>query len=185
MRKFLLIASLICSAVLIWAVFALALGGWLPSEYVRGLLPGLELPRSTSELGESMTIVEGMFSSLAVVFALIAVLLQGEELRKATDAQTTQANALVAQQEQQASSVALSACAIKLQFLLAERDRLEQDIQTLKSDAQGLDGAAAARKWDLIKNLNRRQLGYRRQAERISALMEAHLPDGYRTDDGA
>ncbi|WP_415878129.1 hypothetical protein [Methylomonas sp. TEB] len=80
----------------------LLLGSWLLLSYV---LFGqvhiswlkLALPKTTAEFGDSIGILNGLFSALAVVLALVAVLLQGKELRASTEAQNEQANALRAQ----------------------------------------------------------------------------------------
>lgn len=90
-------------------VFILSLGvfgAWILLSYV--LLGGIDapwlkltLPKSTSEFGDSVGILNGLFSALAVVLALVAVLLQGKELKESTKAQNEQADALKAQLEYQ------------------------------------------------------------------------------------
>lgn len=90
-------------------VFILAItvfGAWVSLSYflLGGVsIPWLELtlPKSTSEFGDSVGILNGLFSALAVVLALVAVLLQGRELKESTKAQSEQANALKAQLKQQ------------------------------------------------------------------------------------
>lgn len=61
----------------------------------------LTLPTTTAEFGDSIGILNGLFSSIAVLLALVAVLLQSKELKAATDAQNDQAKALQAQVESQ------------------------------------------------------------------------------------
>jgi hypothetical protein len=61
----------------------------------------LSLPKTTSEFGDSVGILNGLFSAFAVVLALVAVLLQGRELKASTKAQNEQADALKAQLENQ------------------------------------------------------------------------------------
>ena len=56
----------------------------------------LSLPKTTSEFGDSVGILNGLFSAFAVVLALVAVLLQGRELKASTKAQNEQADALKA-----------------------------------------------------------------------------------------
>lgn len=81
-------------------------GTWVSLSYflLGGVsIPWLELtlPKSTSEFGDSVGILNGLFSALAVVLAQVAVLLQGRELKESTKAQSEQANALKAQLKQQ------------------------------------------------------------------------------------
>lgn len=54
----------------------------------------LGLPTNTAEFGDSTNVLNGLFSSFAVVLALVAVLLQGRELKESTKAQNEQAEAL-------------------------------------------------------------------------------------------
>ena len=59
-------------------------------------IPGihLALPVTTTDFSESTGFLNGLFSSFAVVLALVAVLLQGRELKESTAAQNEQAAAL-------------------------------------------------------------------------------------------
>ncbi len=74
-----------------------ALTGYIPDAYLPDAIAGLEKPRSTSELGGALGIIDGIFSSIAITLGLIAILyqgrelrLQGEELASATEAQNLQ-----------------------------------------------------------------------------------------------
>src|SRR5690606_37738117 len=62
---------------------------------------GLNAPASVSELGESIGILNGLFSAIAVILGLVAVLLQGHELRLATKAQNDQVHVLEEQVKNQ------------------------------------------------------------------------------------
>lgn len=86
----------------------LFVGLWIASVYV--LLGAewsnffdLEYPASTSDLGESLGVLNGLLSSIAIVLALLAVLIQSKELKDSTKAQNQQAEALKKQLEQQQS----------------------------------------------------------------------------------
>lgn len=86
----------------------LFVGLWTGSVYV--LLGGewanfssLEYPSSTSDLGESLGLLNGLLSSIAIVLALLAVLIQSKELKDSTRAQNEQAESLKKQLEQQQS----------------------------------------------------------------------------------
>lgn len=61
----------------------------------------LSLPSTTEAFSTSTSILDGVFSSVAVVLALVAVLLQGRELRESTAAQREQADVLKKQLDHQ------------------------------------------------------------------------------------
>jgi hypothetical protein len=75
-----------------WALLSYVLLGGIDASWLK-----LSLPKSTSEFGDSIGILNGLFSALAVVLALIAVLLQGKELKESTKAQNEQTDALKTQ----------------------------------------------------------------------------------------
>lgn len=86
----------------------LFVGLWIASVYV--LLgsdwtnfSSLTYPTSTSDLGESLGLLNGLLSSIAIVLALLAVLIQSKELKDSTRAQNEQAESLDKQLEQQQS----------------------------------------------------------------------------------
>ena len=101
-----------------WVILA----GFLLGEFqIKGI--ELTLPKSTSDFSTSTGILNGLFSSFAVLLALIAVLLQGRELRASNIAQNEQAISLRMQVEQQSE-------AVKAQLLNAEMvaDQLKQQL---------------------------------------------------------
>lgn len=83
---------------------------WLPTSF-----SALARPTSIADLGQSFSLFDGLFSSLALVLGLTAVLIQ---IR------------------QQADSNVIGAFSARQQFLLAECDRLEQQIQSLKNSGK-------------------------------------------------
>lgn len=103
---------LILIAVAAWAAFtAILLGvyspGWLPKSFT-----GLQLPKSAADLGQALGVVDGLISSIALVLGLLAIFFQTR---------------------QQADSNIIGGLSARLQFLQSECDRLESDIQRLKS----------------------------------------------------
>jgi hypothetical protein len=105
------IIVLIIGATGLWIAFAAVLIGnvpsWLPTSF-----SALARPTSFADLGQSFSLFDGLFSSLALVLGLTAVLIQ---IR------------------QQADSNVIGAFSARQQFLIAECDRLEQQIQSLKN----------------------------------------------------
>jgi hypothetical protein len=99
-------------AVALWLVFAIVLLGgyrpdWLPVQFLK-----LDLPKTTADLGQSFSFLDGLLSSLALMLGLYAIVIQ---IR------------------QQFVSNAIGAYSVRLQFLLTECDRLESQIQRLKA----------------------------------------------------
>ena len=102
---------LVAVSVSLWVAFsAFLLGkyspGWLPSAFAN-----LSLPKTSADFGQSFSALEGLLSSLALALGLLAVLIQVR---------------------QTADSNIIGAFAARQQFLLADCDRLEQHIQSLK-----------------------------------------------------
>ena len=103
---------LIATAVVAWLGFVAILLGlyaptWMPAAFAH-----IQLPKTAADLGQSMTLIEGLTSSIALVLGLLAVLTQ---------------------MRQQADSNIIGAFGTRQQFLLAECDRLESQIQSLKT----------------------------------------------------
>lgn len=72
--------------------------GLISNEWLPEALLQLELPNSFAGVGEAMTTLDGLFSSIAIVLGLIAILFQEKELKASTDAQALQAKALTQHQ---------------------------------------------------------------------------------------
>ena len=110
MKKLLLLAALI--ALTLWTAFAAFLigaadPGWMPDK-----LSALSKPTSLSDFGQAFTALDGLVSSFALLLGLIAVVMQTR---------------------QSADSNVIGAFTARLQYLLAEAARLEQQIQSLKA----------------------------------------------------
>ena len=103
-------------ALVVWIGFTLILAGVISIEFFH-----IELPKNTAEFGDSMGLINGLFSSFAVILALVTVLFQGKELRESTLAQEAQAQALRHQIEQQQKLVTA-----QLQQSKAISEQLEQ-----------------------------------------------------------
>ena len=102
--------------IFLWGYFLLMVTQYIPINIFT-----LALPKSTAELGDSMGILNGLFSSFAIILALITVLFQSKELRDSTVAQTEQAYALNQQLEHQQKMLS-----IQLQQSTAIVQQLEQ-----------------------------------------------------------
>jgi opacity protein-like surface antigen len=116
MKKLLLLAALI--ALTLWTAFAAFLvgavdPGWLPDK-----LSDLSRPTSLSDFGQAFTALDGLVSSFALLLGLIAVVMQ---IRQSAD------------------SNVIGAFTARLQYLLTEAARLEQQIQALKARRGGFE----------------------------------------------
>ena len=116
MKKLLLLAALI--AVALWTAFASFLVGAVDPGWLPDGLSGLSRPTSLSDFGQAFTALDGLVSSFALLLGLIAVVMQTR---------------------QSADSNVIGAFTARLQYLLAEAARLEQQIQSLKTRRGGFD----------------------------------------------
>ncbi len=116
MKKLLLLAALI--AVALWTAFASFLVGAVDPGWLPDGLSGLSRPTSLSDFGQAFTALDGLVSSFALLLGLIAVVMQTR---------------------QSADSNVIGAFTARLQYLLAEAARLEQQIQALKARRGGFD----------------------------------------------
>ncbi len=166
------LAALVFMWLLLAAYFAgVYQPGWLPHA-----IRALKLPTTTADLGQSFAVLDGLLSSVAIVLGLIAILLQGRELKMSTAAQTVQAAAIAKQIEQQSHSNQLGAFAARLQFLLTEADRLESQISDLRDQVENeRDVTAKENKWNIIKNSRALQVDYRKQAKDIDKTIQQLL----------
>jgi hypothetical protein len=113
MKKLLILALVI--ATLIWLAFAAILLGayqpaWLPTSFL-----SLAKPSSLADFGQAFSALDGLISSFALMLGLIAVVIQAK---------------------QSADSNVIGAFSARLQYLLADSDRLEQQIQALKGSVK-------------------------------------------------
>ncbi|MDY0300863.1 MAG: hypothetical protein RBQ99_04660 [Trichlorobacter sp.] len=109
MKKILITALLV--ATVLWALYALVLLGILRPAILPPAFLALTLPTTVAEFGQAFSALEGLISSLALMLGLIAVVIQSKH-----SADANLIGALTARQ----------------QFLVADCDRLENDIQRLK-----------------------------------------------------
>ena len=110
MKKLLLLAALM--AVALWTAFAAFLVGAVDPQWLPNGLSSLSRPTSLSDFGQAFTALDGLVSSFALLLGLIAVVMQTR---------------------QSADSNVIGAFTARLQYLLAEAARLEQQIQSLKA----------------------------------------------------
>lgn len=147
----------------VWLAFNLYLLGYISID---GFESNLTLPKNTAELGDSLGVLNGLLSAIAVIFALIAILLQGKELKESTKAQNLQAKALTDQLKQQAISHRLNVLAIRLQYLRSEIDRMQQIIKSVDGDK---DQAK------LFNNCVLKKKRYLDESEKINREMESSM----------
>lgn len=96
MRAIVILSSIVFLGLWTGSVYFLLGGDW--SNFF-----SLEYPGSTSDLGESLGLLNGLLSSIAIVLALLAVLIQSKELKDSTKAQNEQVESLNKQLEHQQS----------------------------------------------------------------------------------
>lgn len=154
-----LVLFLLFIMVGLWAFLNIHLLGIGSIESIYPAIMSLDLPSNTAELGDSLGILNGLFSSLTIVLALVTVLLQGRELKESTGAQNQQAMALLEQLEQQNISNKLNVLSIRLQFLINEIDRLQGILDKIDGNFE---------KEELFSNCNKKKKGYQKDAEEIN-----------------
>lgn len=151
-----------------------------------GLLPlpekmqALSLPATLGELGDALAITDGLFTTIAISLGLIAILLQGRELKASTDANAEQAKALWFQMKQTQEANRLNAMTARLQFLTSDNERLERQVESLDKQILALgdksadvDGGIKRKElWDILKASNERRRRQVEQGREISAELE-------------
>jgi hypothetical protein len=157
--------------VLLWIISIALFSGMLAPAWLPEALLKLTVSSSFEGLGNAMATLDGLFSSIAIVLGLVAILFQGKELKASTDAQTLQAEALTKQLAQQEESNRLGAFSARLQFLSAEIEHMENKIADMVDRANALtekgDTQKAAELWEIIKPTRDKQKRYRAQASDI------------------
>jgi len=179
------VSLILLAFVGLWLGLMAFLTGSMPMTWLPAGFGGLELPKTTDALGNSLTILDGLFTSIAIVLGLVAILFQGKELKASTDAQTLQAVALSKQIEQQEASNQLGAYSARLQFLSSEIEHMENRIpemvnkaETMKQNAQPEE---VTKQWDLIKNTRAKIERFRKQANEIDGQIQSLLTVTKRT----
>ncbi len=154
-----------------WLTLIAFLTGLLSLNWLPTSIHQLGLPTTTEALGNSLTILDGLFTSIAIVLGLIAILFQGKELKASTEAQTLQAKALSEQIKQQEASNHLGAYSARLQYLSAEIEHMENKISkmVLQADTfkQNNQPKKADEQWQLITNTRSKIERFRNQATHI------------------
>lgn len=113
MKKFVFFALVV--AISVWLAFSAVLLGayqpeWLPTSFL-----GLAKPNSLADFGQAYSALDGFLSSFALMLGLTAIWIQA---RQSADANV------------------IGAFSARLQYLLADNDRLEQQIQALKASGK-------------------------------------------------
>lgn len=137
-------------AVLLWFVFATVLlgyaPGWLPERFAR-----LERPSSLADFGQAFTLFDGLISSLALMLAIVAVLIQVK--------QNTDANVI-------------GALTARLQFLLADYERLDRQIGEYIAKHSGQDSYQPALVENMVKKCRARLEESQTIDEKLRRLLE-------------
>lgn len=165
--------------VFLWLLSIALFSGLISNEWLPEALLRLELPNSFAGVGEAMTTLDGLFSSIAIVLGLIAILFQGKELKASTDAQALQAKALTQQIAQQESANLLGAYSARLSYLSAEIELMENKIEGMvalaKNPTPSMDSKKVTELWEIIKHSRNKQQRYRQETveidERIQGLL--------------
>ncbi len=145
-------------------------------DYLPKAITNLALPKSTTELGDSLAILDGLFSSIAIVLGLVAIIFQSQELKESTKAQSQQAEALAIQMYQQSEANKLAAYTARLQFLIGEMDRLGSDINRLMQELRTMpESDAKQEKNNILNNTVEKRRKYRAEAEKIDELLSRRL----------
>jgi len=161
----------------LWVILGAYLTNALPiADYLPKFITNLTLPKSTAGLGDSLAILDGIFSSIAIVLGLVAIIFQSKELKESVKAQAEQATFLSIQMQQQEESNKLSAFTARLQFLLGEIDRLGSDIERLIETLNRIPNSQnKIEKQKILKNTIEKRKFYRREADKINEILSKQL----------
>lgn len=167
--------------VALWLVAIALFAGMIPVDWLPDSLAKLGTSSSFEGLGDAMATLDGLFSSIAILLGLVAILLQGRELQASTQAQTEQSEALSRQILQQEDSNRLGAYSARLQFLSAEIEHLESRIPGMIEKANGYKQTQEQDKadelWDIIKNTRGKIERYRKEAGHIDEKIKSLLSE--------
>lgn len=141
-------------------------GNFCRFKYFSGNSASYKLPSSTAEFGDSLGVLNSLFSSLAVILALAAVIMQGKELKESTAVQNHQTKALIEQLSQQTTSNRINTLSIRLQYLMSETERLQLIMAKIAGDFD---------KEELFNNCNRKKKRLQSEAEEIDSEMKSLL----------
>ena len=160
----------------LWCLLTLYLLGHISTDYI-----ALELPKTMAELGDSVGLLNGILSSAAVVLALVAVLLQGKELKKSTEAQNEQAsalknqidgqqqalNALTNQLKEQQKANQITALQAQQNYHLAELSRMDKVLDSMSQSKKRDD--------ELFNNSFNKKNRHKNELENISKKIDGIL----------
>lgn len=176
-----------------WLGALALLAGYIPIEVLPSFFAKIELPKNFALLGEAMGVLDGLFSSIAILLGLVAILLQGKELKNSTQAQTEQARELKISTQAQAEQAKaltkqiskqeefnkLAAYSARLKFLTAEINYLDTKVNEMEIDANKQKAAGkdedANKTWTILRNTRAKQQRYREQAEQTDKLIQEIL----------
>ena len=132
------------------------------TDYFHQFFSALKLPDSTATLGDSLGVFDGLLSSVAVLLALLAVVLQGRALQQ--------------QNLQHERALKVSAISTKLQFLNAEVVRLGVQADSLEIQIERLEeGEKKADRFKILRNTRNKQIRLREESEQVNDQLTALL----------
>jgi hypothetical protein len=146
----------------LWGFSLAVFSGSTLTESFNQFFPTLKLPDSTATLGDSLGVFDGLLSSVAVLLALLAVVLQGRALQQ--------------QNLQHERALKVSAISTKLQFLNAEVVRLGVQADSLEIQIERLqDGEKKTDLFKILRNSRNKQIRLREESEQANDQLTALL----------
>lgn len=157
--------------IFLWLIAIALFSGLISNEWLPEALLRLKLPDGFDEVGGAMSTLDGLFSSIAIVLGLIAILFQGRELKASTEAQALQAQALTQQIAQQEAANLLGAYSARLSYLSAEIELMENNINSMveqaKNPTPSMSNDKVTELWEIIKRTRNKQQRYRQETVEI------------------
>lgn len=177
-----LVVSIFIVFIALWTGYIAYLSGIIDLPILPDNLADLKLPVSMKEMGESMAVLDGLFTTVAILLGLIAILLQGRALKESTIAQTKQSEDLSRQISQQRYANALSAYSARQSFLTAEIIHMEGKIDKLLRQIDSCDfkNQTKDEKWQIIKNTRNKINMHVEEARLIDVKLKSLLETKFR-----
>ena len=157
-----IIVALILFLFIGWFALAALLIGYIPLEVFPERFQALALPVTTAELGDSLSLLNGLSTTAAILVAFLAILFQARELKLST--------------QQLKMSTQMSVYSSRLQFLFAEIERLEGVLENLTHRIDDPNSTEDKGKLGGIRNSSRDlQKRYRAEAAGIDKKLQETL----------
>ena len=151
-----IVIFLIVVLFLAWIALTAYLTGYISPDSLPEALRGFALPQTTAELGESLAILNGLSTTIAVLVAFLAIIIQARQTKLTTQ---------------------MSAYASRLQFLFAEAERLGRAADDLTLQIEQTRSEEKREELSTIRKRSREKANrYRKQAEEIDEKLRDVLP---------